>query len=59
MINLFLDYSASVSGTMRTACDLFTEAQANLLGCICLVELKELNGRAKIQGVPFHSMIQY
>ena len=47
------------TGSMEAACDLFKEAQCQLLGCLCLIELEDLKGRDKIKDIPFHSIIKY
>ena len=47
------------TGSMEAACDLFKEAQCQLLGCLCLIELEDLKGRDKLKDIPFHSIIKY
>ncbi|XP_045361181.1 adenine phosphoribosyltransferase isoform X1 [Camelus bactrianus] len=46
-------------GTMRAACELLGQLQAEVLECVSLVELTSLKGREKLGAVPFFSLLQY
>lgn len=46
-------------GTMRAACELLAQLQAQVLECVSLVELTSLKGREKLGTVPFFSLLQY
>ncbi|XP_067574893.1 adenine phosphoribosyltransferase isoform X1 [Pseudorca crassidens] len=46
-------------GTMRAACELLGQLQAQVLECVSLVELTSLKGREKLGTVPFFSLLQY
>lgn len=46
-------------GTMRAACELLGQLRAEVLECVCLVELTSLKGREKLAAVPFFSLLQY
>eukprot|EP00112_Aurelia_sp_Birch-Aquarium-sp1_P022292 Seg624.4 transcript_id=Seg624.4/GoldUCD/mRNA.D3Y31 product="Adenine phosphoribosyltransferase" protein_id=Seg624.4/GoldUCD/D3Y31 len=56
---VIIDDLIATGGTMAAACELFKEAKADLLGCMCLVELEDLKGSEKLKDVPFHSFIKY
>lgn len=46
-------------GTMRAACELLGQLQAEVLECVSLVELTSLKGREKLAPVPFFSLLQF
>lgn len=46
-------------GTMRAACNLLGQLQAEVLECVSLVELTSLKGREKLAPVPFFSLLQF
>ena len=46
------------TGTMKAAVDLMEKIGANVMECLVVIELNDLNGRAKVTK-PFHSLIQY
>lgn len=52
-------HSCFPPGTMRTACELLGQLQAEVLECVSLVELTSLKGREKLGTVPFFSLLQY
>ena len=43
---------------MKAAVELMEEIGAKVTQCLVVIELKDLNGRAKVSK-PFHSLIQY
>lgn len=49
----------SPTGTMRAACELLGQLQAEVLECVSLVELTTLRGRDKLQPVRVFSLLQY
>nr|XP_023493276.1 adenine phosphoribosyltransferase isoform X1 [Equus caballus] len=54
-----VDDLLATGGTMRTACELLGQLQAEVLECVSLVELTSLKGREKLGTVPFFSLLQY
>uniref|UniRef100_A0A8D0BJ80 Adenine phosphoribosyltransferase n=1 Tax=Salvator merianae TaxID=96440 RepID=A0A8D0BJ80_SALMN len=56
---ILIDDLLATGGTMRTACELMTKLQANILDCLVLIELKSLKGAEALQPFPFHSILQF
>lgn len=56
---LIVDDLLATGGTLKAACELVTRAGGEVAGCVIVMELKALNGRAKLNGVPVHSFIEY
>ncbi|VDK88687.1 unnamed protein product [Dibothriocephalus latus] len=58
---LVLDDLIAIGGTLTAACKLVRKASAEPVGCVVLVELADLNGRAKLKelGVPVQSLITF
>ena len=54
-----LDDLLATGGTMGASLDLLGRAEADVVGTACIIELNFLNGREKLNGVPFHSLISY
>ncbi|KAJ8785949.1 hypothetical protein J1605_006909 [Eschrichtius robustus] len=54
-----VDDLLATGGTMRAACELLGQLQAQVLECVSLVELTSLKGREKLGPVPFFSLLQY
>ncbi|XP_059760031.1 adenine phosphoribosyltransferase isoform X2 [Balaenoptera ricei] len=54
-----VDDLLATGGTMRAACELLGQLQAQVLECVSLVELTSLKGREKLGAVPFFSLLQY
>lgn len=48
-----------VAGTLYAACQLMKKQQAEVLGCMVVIELKELNGTDKLKPYSVFSLIQY
>lgn len=47
------------AGTLYAACELMKKQQAEVLGCMVVIELKELNGRDKLKPRNVFSLVQY
>ncbi|XP_007531387.1 adenine phosphoribosyltransferase [Erinaceus europaeus] len=56
---VIVDDLLATGGTMHAACELLGQLQAEVLECVCLVELTSLKGREKLGAVPFFSLLQY
>ncbi|XP_057291013.1 adenine phosphoribosyltransferase-like [Hydractinia symbiolongicarpus] len=56
---VIVDDLLATGGTMQSTCQLVTLAGATVAGCISIVELKELNGRSKVDQYPYHAFITY
>lgn len=56
---LLIDDLLATGGTLHAACQLMKKLKAELLGCLVLIELKDLNGRNRIAPVPVFSLLQY
>lgn len=56
---VILDDLLATGGTMGASMELFSQAGAELVGAACIIELTFLNGREKLNGVPFDALISY
>ena len=56
---LLIDDVLATGGTAAAASCLVRESGADLVGVAMVIELSFLNGRAKLNGVPVHSLITY
>ena len=56
---VLVDDLLATGGTMRASIDLFTKVGAKVVGTACIIELTFLNGRSKLDGVPFDALIAY
>lgn len=54
-----LDDLLATGGTMGASLELFERAGAEVVGTACIIELTFLNGREKLNGVPFDALISY
>jgi adenine phosphoribosyltransferase len=54
-----LDDLLATGGTMGASIDLLQQAGADVTGTACIIELNFLNGRERLNGIPFHSLISY
>ncbi|XP_048814769.1 adenine phosphoribosyltransferase [Lagopus muta] len=54
-----VDDLLATGGTMRAACELLARLKADILECLVVIELKALGGAAKLEPIPFHSLLQY
>lgn len=55
---LIVDDLLGTGGTLEAACSLVREVGGYVSGCLVVIELKELNGRARIN-CPLMSLVQY
>jgi adenine phosphoribosyltransferase len=56
---LLVDDLLATGGTMSACADLVEKSQAQVAGCVFLVELSFLGGRKKLERYPVHSLVQY
>ena len=56
---VILDDLLATGGTMAASIELFTMVVAEVAGTACIIELTFLDGRSKLNGVPFDSLIAY
>ncbi len=56
---VILDDLLATGGTMEAAVKLFKDVGAEVVGTACMIELTFLNGRDKLQGVPFDTLMAY
>jgi adenine phosphoribosyltransferase len=56
---LIVDDVIATGGTACAAVELLRRAQAEVVGVAVFIELGFLNGRAALEGVPFHALIRY
>ncbi|KAK7169706.1 hypothetical protein R3I94_000064 [Phoxinus phoxinus] len=56
---LIIDDLLATGGTLCAACELIRQQKAEVLGCLVLVELKDLHGSDKLKPTPVFSLIQY
>lgn len=56
---LLIDDLLATGGTLFAACALMQQQQAEVLGCLVVVELKDLNGADRLKPHLVHSLLQY
>ncbi len=56
---LFVDDVIATGGTAKAAVDFIRQMEGNLVCAAFLIELPELQGRKKLEGVPVYSLIRY
>ncbi|XP_020777143.1 adenine phosphoribosyltransferase [Boleophthalmus pectinirostris] len=56
---ILIDDLLATGGTLYAACALMHQQQAEVLGCLVVVELKDLNGAEKLKPHPVYSLLQY
>lgn len=56
---LVVDDLIATGGTAAATAELLAKLQCELLGFAFIIELTELDGRAKLPDVPIHSIVQY
>ena len=54
-----LDDLLATGGTMAASINLLNQVGAEVVGVVCMIELSFLNGREKLGGVPFNSLMSY
>ncbi|XP_078256949.1 adenine phosphoribosyltransferase [Rhinoraja longicauda] len=54
-----VDDLLATGGTLAAACSLLTQVKADILECLVVVELKDLNGIEKLNCVPLYSLVQF
>lgn len=56
---ILVDDLLATGGTLFAACALMHQQQAEVLGCLVVVELKDLNGTDRLKPHHVHSLLQY
>ena len=56
---LVIDDLLATGGTVDAACKLVKKCGANVVGAGFIIELSDLGGRQKLEGIDVTSMIQY
>ncbi|XP_028983106.1 adenine phosphoribosyltransferase [Betta splendens] len=56
---LLIDDLLATGGTLYAACELMKRQQAQVLACLVVIELKELNGKDKLKPYPVFSLVKY
>ncbi|XP_072247629.1 adenine phosphoribosyltransferase [Leuresthes tenuis] len=56
---LLIDDLLATGGTLYAACELMRRQQADVLGCMVVIELKELNGSDRLKPHKVYSLVQY
>ncbi len=56
---VILDDLLATGGTMAASVELLNQVGANVVGSACIIELTFLNGREKLNGVPFDALVAY
>ncbi len=56
---VILDDLLATGGTMAASIKLLSQVGADVVGSACIIELTFLNGRAKLNGVPFSTLLAY
>ncbi|XP_070697224.1 adenine phosphoribosyltransferase [Pempheris klunzingeri] len=56
---VLIDDLLATGGTLYAACELMRKQQAEVLGCMVVIELKELKGSDKVKPHSLFSLVQY
>ncbi|KAL7830933.1 hypothetical protein SRHO_G00304350 [Serrasalmus rhombeus] len=56
---LLIDDLLATGGTLYAACELMKKQQAEVLGCLVVIELKDLKGAERLKSCPVFSLVQY
>lgn len=56
---LIVDDVIATGGTARAAVELLRRAQAEVVAVVVFIELGFLNGKAALEGVPFHALVRF
>lgn len=56
---LIVDDLLATGGTIRSTVNLIRRLEGEIVGIVFLIELAELKGRTKIDGLPIHTLLSY
>jgi len=56
---VILDDLLATGGTLEAAIKLFENVGAEVVGTACIIELNFLNGRERLGGIPFDTLVSY
>jgi adenine phosphoribosyltransferase len=56
---LIVDDLLATGGTAKATADLLTQVNAEVLGCVFVIELTALDGRTKLPNLPVISLVEY
>ena len=56
---VILDDLLATGGTMAASIELIKKAGAEVVGAACIIELTFLDGRSKLNGIPFDALMAY
>ncbi len=56
---VILDDLLATGGTMAASIELLNKVGAKVVGTACIIELTFLNGRSRLNGIPFETLIAY
>lgn len=56
---VILDDLLATGGTLEASAALINKVGGDIVGAACIIELKFLNGRDRLKGLPFESLISY
>ncbi len=56
---VILDDLLATGGTMAASIELLKKVGAEVVGAACIIELTFLDGRSKLNGVPFDALMAY
>ncbi|KAJ8417802.1 hypothetical protein AAFF_G00226450 [Aldrovandia affinis] len=56
---VLIDDLLATGGTLYAACELMKKQKAEVLGCMVVIELKDLNGAGRVQPESVFSLVQY
>ena len=56
---LFVDDVLATGGTAQASVNLIKKMEGKLVSAVFLIELQELQGRTKLEGIPVYSLIRY
>ena len=56
---LVVDDLLATGGTAEATAAMLREVGADIVGCAFVIELEDLNGRSRLDGIPVHALISY
>lgn len=56
---VIIDDLLATGGTVKAAINLIKKCKAEVVGCLFLIELEELKGRALLEGTPIYTLMSY